>query len=282
MFWIILIVFYVALSLAATYLVHQMPRRPVHENPDWGAIEDLRIPAVNGGTLEVWRIAPDGPSRGIVVLAHGWSRNRDRMVPRARVLAKQGFTTVMHSARDHGNSSPQKWMQAAKFAEDIETVLDWIGEPVILYGHSAGAGGAIIAAYNRREQVRVLILEGCYSYTRRALFLLYSSFSKAFGILLGPMVLFWMSLMYGRQIDEQSPANLAPKLLMPVLLIHGEFDEKFPLSMAYTMEKRFKPGQAELFIGKGAGHSDCPDAPGYEDAVINFVNSQWKQSENKG
>ena len=283
MFWIVLLVcFYLALSLAATYLVHQMPRRPVHENPDWGTVEDTRIPTVDGGSLEVWRVTPDGPSRGTVILAHGWSRNRDRMVPRARLLGRLGFTTVMHSARDHGQSSPKKWMQAARFAEDIQAVLDWIGEPVILYGHSAGAGGAIIAAHNRQDQVRLLILEGCYTHTRRALFLLYTNFNKAFGLLLGPMVLVWMSLMYGKMIDEQSPANLARQISMPVLLVHGEFDEKFPLSMARELLAYFKPGQASLFVAKGSGHSDSPDVQGYEEAVTNFVNGHWKHGDIKG
>ena len=96
-------------------------------------------------TLDVWRIEPEGESRGIVVLAHGWSRNRDRMVPRARMFARMGFTTVIHSARDHGNSSRKRSMNAVKFAEDIEAVLQWVGEPVILYCHSAGSAGAIIA-----------------------------------------------------------------------------------------------------------------------------------------
>ncbi len=58
------------------------------------------------------------------------------MVPRARMFARLGFTTVIHSARDHGNSSPKKFMNAVKFAEDIEAVIKWVGEPVRLYGHS--------------------------------------------------------------------------------------------------------------------------------------------------
>ncbi|MBI9075005.1 MAG: alpha/beta hydrolase [Desulfatibacillum sp.] len=283
MFWFVLaLCVYLALTLVATYLVHQLPRRPVSESPDWGTLEDTRIPTVGGGSLEVWKVTPNSPSRGTVVFAHGWSRNRDRMVPRARLLGRMGFTTVMHSARDHGKSTPKRWMQAARFAEDIEAVLDWVKEPVILYGHSAGAGGAIIAAHNKQNQVKLLILEGCYPHTRRALFFLYTSFNKAFGLLLGPMVLLWMSLIYGKMIDAQSPGNLAKQISMPVLLIHGEFDEKFPLSMARELLGYFKPGQASLFIGKGSGHSDSPDAPGYEDAVQNFVNSHWKNRDTKG
>ena len=137
---------YILLSLILTYLVQEYPRKPVTDQPDWGKVFDTRIPAIDGGSLELWRIEPHGPSRGTVVLAHGWSRNRSRMVGRARMFGAMGFTTILHSARDHGNSSPRRFMNAMKFSEDIEAVLDWVGSPVILYGHSAGAAGSILAA----------------------------------------------------------------------------------------------------------------------------------------
>ena len=141
-----LVLFYLLLTLFLTYLVQQIPRNPVEDPPDWGTILDTTIPALDGRSLEVWRIEPNVESRGIVVFAHGWGRNRDRMVGRARMFAQWGFTTVIHSARDHGNSSPKRFMNAARFAEDIEAVLEWVSEPVILYGHSAGSAGAIAAA----------------------------------------------------------------------------------------------------------------------------------------
>ena len=119
---IILASLYGLVTLLLTYLVQQYPRKPVHDPPDWGR--------------------PDGPSSGTVLFMHGWGRNRDRMVARARLFAGWGFTAVIHSARDHGHSSPSPMMNIMKFAQDIETVLNWLDEPVILYGHSAGAAGA--------------------------------------------------------------------------------------------------------------------------------------------
>ena len=135
---------YLVLTLVCTYLVQALPRRPIVDPPDWGTVADTRVTTKEGVSLEVWRIEPDIPSKGIVLLAHGWGRNRDRMVNRARMFGRWGYTTVIHSARDHGNSSKRRFMNAARFAEDIETIMDWIAAPVILYGHSAGAGGAIL------------------------------------------------------------------------------------------------------------------------------------------
>ena len=112
---------YLLLTLFLTYLVQQLPRNPVSNKPDWGQIIDTKIAAIDGGDLEVWRIEPNTAAIGIIVFAHGWGRNRDRMVNRARLFAQWGFTTVMHSARDHGGSSPRRLMNAVKMAEDIES-----------------------------------------------------------------------------------------------------------------------------------------------------------------
>jgi pimeloyl-ACP methyl ester carboxylesterase len=193
---IVSVVLYLILALFFTYMAFQIPRDPVIEPPDWGEITDTRIAAVDGGEIEVWRVEPEGPPRGVVVLVHGWSRNRDRMVPREKIFGEMGFTTVIPSVRDHGHSSTHRFMNAFRFAEDIESILNWVNEPVLLYGHSAGAAGAIIAASQNPEKIKLLFLEGCYARTKEALRSLYRTYNLVFGILFGPMVVLWMDIFY--------------------------------------------------------------------------------------
>ncbi len=262
---------YIALVLVSVYVVHQYPRNPVNDTPDWGRIIDETIPAQNGGFLEVWRIEPEGKSKGIVLFAHGWGRNRGRMVGRARIFGEWGFTAVIHSARDHGGSSRCKFMNAVKFAEDIESVMDWIGKPVLLYGHSAGSAGAIIAAGRNQGRVKILFLEASYAYTKEALRSLYRWFNTFFGVFFAPAILFLMDILYRNNIDSVSPAHIAPGIRIPVMLIHGEKDARFPLRFAQKLKNSFVSGQAELFVAKGADHSDSSCTPGYREAVRNFL-----------
>ncbi|MBW1806331.1 MAG: alpha/beta hydrolase [Deltaproteobacteria bacterium] len=269
---LIAILVYLVLTIFFTYLVHQIPRAPVNEPPNWGHTTDTRIPAIDGGELEVWRIEPEGISRGVVVLVHGWSRNRDRMVPRASIFGQMGFTTIIHSARDHGRSSRHRFMNAFRFAEDVEAVLNWIDEPVILYGHSVGAAGAIIAASRNPERIKLLFLEACYARTREALRSLYRSHNLFFGLVFGPMVVFWMDIFYRFRLDEVSPALLAPLIDIPVLIIHGEKDRSFPLHHALRLRDSFPGGNAELFVGKGAGHSSSSLTNEYPGVIKTFVN----------
>jgi pimeloyl-ACP methyl ester carboxylesterase len=246
-----LIGLYLLLSLIFSYVVQQLPRKPVTDPPDWGRIIDTKIPAIDGGLLEVWRIEPQSPSRGLVVLAHGWSRNRDRMVSRARIFARWGFTTVLHSARDHGGSSRRRFMNAVKFAEDIEAVINWLGQPVVLYGHSIGSAGAIIAASRNPAKIRILFLEASYAYTREALLSLYRWVNPFFGICFGPMILFWLNLFYGNKLDTVSPARLAADIKIPVMLIHGERDRRFPLSFALELKEAAIKSFVDRHLNKG-------------------------------
>jgi pimeloyl-ACP methyl ester carboxylesterase len=265
------VLFYLLSSLFFTYLAHQFPRNPVKDPPDWGNVFDTTVPAIDGRSLEVWRIDPKGESRGVVLFAHGWGRNRDRMVNRARQFAEWGFTTVIHSARDHGNSSPKKFMTAIKFAEDIEVVLNWINMPVILYGHSAGSAGAIIAASRNKAMVRLLFLEASYPYTKEALLSLYRWINPIFGKVFGPMILFWMELFHKESPDKYSPGRLARQIEIPVMIIHGKKDQRFPLSFAQGLKNNFPHEKVSCYFAEGAGHSDASQTPGYNAAVKSFI-----------
>ena len=273
-----IVLFYLLFTLFLTYLVQQVPRNPVHDPPNWGQVLDTRIPSLEDGAfLEVWRIEPAGSSRGTVVFAHGWGRNRDRMVSRARYFGQWGFTTIIHSARDHGKSTPRRFMNAVKFAEDIEAVLKWVKEPVILYGHSAGAAGAIIAADRHSQQIKLLFLEACYADTEEALLSLYRWVNPFFGNIFGPMILLWMNFFYRNGLDAVSPARLAPSLKMPAMLIHGAKDRRFPLEFALRLKRSFPAGQVEMYIAENAGHSDSSKTAGYGRTVRSFVERYWQE-----
>lgn len=272
-----ILLLYLLLTLFLTYLVQQLPRHPVQDTPDWGRTVDTKIPSIDGGFLEVWRIEPDQPSRGTIVFMHGWGRNRDRMVARARIFGRWGFTAVIHSARDHGHSSPRRFMNAARFAEDIEAVVNWVNEPVAVYGHSAGAGGAIMAAARNQDKIKLLFLEACYAHTQEGLLSLYKWVNPVFGMLCGPMIIFWLNRFYGNKLETVSPARLAPSLTMPVMLVHGEKDRRFPLAFALALKDSFSPGQAELYVAEGVGHSESSQTPGYADAVRSFLERHWPQ-----
>jgi len=169
-------------------------------------------------------------------------------------------------------------MNAPRFAEDIEAVLHWVNEPVLLYGHSAGAAAAVIAAHRNPDTIKLLFLESCYANTKEALLSLYRNYNRFFGILFAPMVLFWMEVFYKNGLDSISPINLAPGIDVPVLIIHGERDQDFPLNHAWRLRDSFPAGQAELFVARNSDHSSASLTPEYPDALSAFVRRHLPQS----
>jgi pimeloyl-ACP methyl ester carboxylesterase len=275
-----LVCLYLFICLGLALFLHRFPRKPVSEKPDWGTVEDTivdtRSDARDGGLLEVWRVWPDDEVRGMALMAHGWSRNRDKMTPRARNLGRMGFVTVLPSFRDHGHSSKYAFAGVKSFADDIGILLRWLGQPVVLYGHSAGAGAAILAASKNPSLVRLLILEGCYAHTRRALWRLYGSMNRVFGLLFGPGLLLWAEIFSGFRLGDYSPVRLAPKTDIPVLIIHGQMDEKFPVRWARQLEKAFPLGRARVYIGNNSTHTQTGETIQCQEAVRDFVEECWQ------
>jgi pimeloyl-ACP methyl ester carboxylesterase len=272
--------FLLFITLLVTVLVHRYPRNSVICPPRFGQTTDHQVPALGGGVLEVWKIEPEGPSKGLVILAHGWGRNRDRMINRARIYVEAGFTAIVHSARDHGQSSKIWFPTIVTFAEDQLSLLRWLKQTssdslwakgVILHGHSAGSGGAALAAHTRPEVVRALVLEASFFDTKEALISLYYWFHPVFGFLFGRVIVFWMRLFSQRSWRDISPGHLAKDLQCPLLIIHGERDQRFPVGYAKRLSHAFAHVGAECWIAPGADHSDAPLDLGYEPMLLAFL-----------
>ena len=91
------------------------------------------------------------------------------------------------------------------------------------------------------------------------------------------MIIFWWELLYPGAMDQYSPANLAPALCMPVMIIHGEKDQRFPVAFAHTLKHRFPAGKVDMYIAPCAGHSDASLTPGYSEAIRSFLNSHGEK-----
>jgi pimeloyl-ACP methyl ester carboxylesterase len=142
---------------------------------------------------------------------------------------------------------------------------------VIQYGHSAGSVGAIIAASRKPSKNRLLFLEASYAETKEALLSLYTWVNKGFGKLFGRMIIFWLNFFYRGALDDYSPANLAGEIRIPVMIIHGEKDTRFPIAFAKKMKNNFKHKSIFFYAAKNAGHSDSSCTPGYCDAIKSFI-----------
>lgn len=112
--------------------------------------------------LEIFRRSPTGPRlcSHPIVLVHGaftgaWCWNEHFLT----YFADMGFETISFSLRGHGGSGGRDIRSLASiddYVEDLETVVDTLGQQPILIGHSMG--GYVVQKYLEHHPTRAAIL----------------------------------------------------------------------------------------------------------------------------
>src|SRR6266571_8428201 len=112
------------------------------------------------GTRIAYETAGHGQAALIVL---GALNSRKSGAKLAKLLASK-FTAVGYDRRGRGDSSDAASYSPEREVEDIAALIDAVGGPVCLYGHSSGAALAISAAVKLRKQVtKLAIYEAPYS-----------------------------------------------------------------------------------------------------------------------
>jgi len=132
--WIVVaaVVLYLLITLVLTYLCCNC-RGTRFRCPDWEGSRISESP--EGGStwrsgvwnrrpVRVWSSSPMG------------GEEPGRMVDTGKNLRRHGIHHGHATAPETTASSRHRYMNAPRFADDIESVMTWVGEPVLLYGHS--------------------------------------------------------------------------------------------------------------------------------------------------
>ncbi len=114
----------------------------------------------NDGTRIAYEAWGDGPAVLIVLGALNSRRSGTKL---AKLLASK-FRAVTYDRRGRGDSQDSASYSPDREVEDIAALIEAIGAPVYLYGHSSGAALAITAAVNLRMQVaKLAVYEAPYA-----------------------------------------------------------------------------------------------------------------------
>ena len=106
------------------------------------------------GTRIAFETAGMGPA---VLIVLGALNSRKSGLKLAKLLAST-FTAVTYDRRGRGDSQDAASYAPQREVEDIAAVIEAVGGPVYLYGHSSGAALALAAALQLREQVTKLAI----------------------------------------------------------------------------------------------------------------------------
>lgn len=214
--------------------------RPGHwVDTDDAAVSKLEI-ASGGNVLEAVFARPAaGEARAAVLICHGIGETIEHWVPVQQLLAANGVASLVFDYSGYGRSTGR--VDTSQCEADAIAAFDSMRElvpglPIALLGFSLGSG--IAAAIVCKVQPSKLVL--CASFT---------SFRKAARSLGVPM-----RLVRGMPHVWRTEETLA-ECGVPVLIVHGEKDRLFPITMAE--ELRAQGGEdAELVVVPRLTHNE--------------------------
>lgn len=229
------------------------------------AIEFLsRDKTVLGGW---WLPAQEEPARGTIIMCPGQNGSLDKDMPQAVPLHRAGFNVLMFDWRAHGRSEGEVVTIGALEQADLFGALDYVAHHrhahhIGVLGFSMGAGVALMVAA-QDHRINALVVDGAYprlvglliNYIRR------DGIPRPLADGLAWLILLIGSLRTRYELFRANPVDLAPRVTVPTLFIHGDED---PFLTPNEIEALVAsvPGPTALWRVAEAGHREAyPNHP---------------------
>ena len=227
------------------------PRRPLDRVPDV-PYEDVAFAAPDGAVLRGWLFRATGTRRGLLVYLHGIGDNRQGGLGIAKRFGPKGWDVLAYDARAHGASGGAACTYGVLEKADLVKALEAVSaDRVVLFGCSLGAAVAL-QAVPIEPRIRGVIAQSSFSSLaeiasdRAPWFATAREVQRALEI---------VREQGGFDPAEASPVRAAPRVRVPVLLIHGEDDAETRVEHSRRIEAALA-GPKRLFVVPGAGHDD--------------------------
>jgi pimeloyl-ACP methyl ester carboxylesterase len=178
--------------------------------------------------------------------------NRSSSVGIAQHFVPQGFDVVAYDSRAHGQSGGDACTYGFHEKADLGRVLDQVtAGPVVAMGTSMGAAVALQAAA-QDPRIAAVIAIATFSDLRTAarerapFFASHGNIEAAFRLAEAEAHF---------RVDEVSPVAAAPRIAVPVLLIHGDKDRETPYDHSVRVLAALA-GPKRLVTIPGGGHRE--------------------------
>lgn len=247
----------IALLFGARELLHRglAPRATLEgvQPADLGlSAQAVHIPAARGLKLFAWYLPAHGVAPApAVVLLHGWGGNASALLPAAQVLHRAGYAVLLPESRNHGRSDRDGHSGLPRFAEDLDSALDWLkSQPGIditrlaAVGHSVG-GAAVLLSASRRRDLRAVVSIASFAHPEQVM----RSWLAARRIPywpLGWLINRYVEHVIGERFESIAPVTTLSRIACPVMLVHGRQDATVPLEQATRILQR--RGTADVIL----------------------------------
>jgi len=251
------------------------PREMPHTAESFGLpADDVWLTSTVGSVLHGWFVPPVSAPAPAVVVMHGWGANGSLMLPIAAHLWAAGWAVVVADARGHGHSELVDHVSMPRFADDLDTFVDWaVRQPEVdgamVVGHSVGAGAALLCA-SRRDDLAGVVAVGTFADPRELMG--QAGAMQRLPPTLRRGVFRRMELAMDVRFDDIVPLRTIADARCPVMLVHGDADQVIPMHDFERLAAAARPGTATLVVPGGA-HDRFDEYLPFLGEVVGFLRS---------
>ncbi len=216
--------------------------------------EDVYFPSLDGTRLHGWFVPASGKPKATIVHFHGNAQNLSAHYPLVAWLPRHGYNVFTFDYRGYGKSEGDPGREGIH--QDARAALDYIasrkdtGSPdLIILGQSLGGAVAIVAAAEKKRNIKAIVIESTFSSYRNI------AGEKARAIPgSGPVLGSAPSLLATSGYDPiDYVAELSP---IPLLFIHGTDDRVIPIWHSQQLyDKAGEPRQ--FWVLNGGNHLEA-------------------------
>ena len=252
-----------ATRLAERIFVTPIPARQPPREIAWAeGAEKTTIPSPLG-RIPVW-VWGDGPAT--VLLVHGWSGRGLQLGAFVQPLVAHGYRVITYDAPGHGEA-PGRTSSMPAFATSLGAIGRRFGPVSAIIAHSLGSTAAVyaLARHELSADRMVTIAPSARLHAVR----------ERFGEMTGfpPSVVDLMRDAFedrlGFDWDASEPLRIAPRLSMPMMVIHDSDDRFIPHSEGAELASAWPEGRLETT--SGLGHHRILRDPEVVNSTVAFI-----------
>ena len=209
------------------------------------------------------------------MLLHGWGGNASTLLPAAQALHRAGYAVLLPESRNHGRSDRDSHSSLPRFAQDLDSALDWLRlQPgidtsrVSALGHSVG-GAAVLLSASRRHDLHAVVSVSAFAHPEQMMRSWLASRRVPYWPL-GWLVNRYVERVIGARFDAIAPAHTLPLAQCPVLLVHGLQDSTVPIEDARWLWQHRAQAKVTLLECNGT-HEAFDDMPEVTRNILEFL-----------
>lgn len=178
--------------------------------------------------IECWYLKKDSlPTKGTVVLFHGYSSKKSSMLDKALIFDSLDYNVLLVDFMGSGGSEGNATTIGFKEAEQVKTVYDFIkekDETIYLFGTSMGAVAIMKALTDYNLNPKGIILECPFGTMYETVCARFNNMNVPKFPMAGLLV-FWGGIQNGFWAFSHNPSEYAQSIKCPTLLLFGEQDK---------------------------------------------------------